>query len=65
LIGENKLYLTALKINNMTKNYILSTFAAIALVFVVSCDNTTEDPPNQNKNTTSGSTITGPRFYLK
>lgn len=65
MIGENKLYLTALKINNMTKNYILSTFAAIALVFVVSCDNTTEDPPNQNKNTTSGSTITGPRILSK
>lgn len=48
----------------MTKNYILSTFAAIALGFVVSCDNTTEDPPNQNKNT-AANTITGPRILYK
>lgn len=49
----------------MTKKYLLSSFAALALGFVISCDNTTDDPPNQNKTTTGGTTITGPRILSK
>lgn len=49
----------------MIKKYFLSSFAALALGFVVSCDNTTEDPPNQNTNGSSGATITGPRILSK
>jgi hypothetical protein len=49
----------------MTKKYFLSSLAALALGFVVSCDNTTEDPPNQNQNTGSTATITGPRILSK
>ncbi|MFC3160343.1 hypothetical protein SAMN05443633_102344 [Chryseobacterium arachidis] len=50
----------------MTKKYFLSTLAAVALGFVVSCDNTTDDPPNQNNNNgSSGNTITGPRILAK
>ncbi|SEW41075.1 hypothetical protein SAMN05421841_2770 [Chryseobacterium wanjuense] len=49
----------------MTKKYFLSTFAALALGFVVSCDNSTDDPPNQNNNNPGGSTITGPRILSK
>ncbi|MCJ8152543.1 hypothetical protein MKJ01_02060 [Chryseobacterium sp. SSA4.19] len=55
----------------MIKKYFLSSCVALALAFVVSCDNTTEDPPNQNNNNnnnTSGGTtptITGPRILSK
>jgi hypothetical protein len=51
----------------MSKKYILSSLAGIALSFTVSCDNTTEDPPNQNSNNNSstGATITGPRILSK
>lgn len=49
----------------MTKKYFLSTFAALALGFVVSCDNTTDDPPNQNNNSSGSGTITGPRILSK
>jgi hypothetical protein len=49
----------------MTKKYLLSTFAALALGFVVSCDNTKDDPPNQDKNNSGGGTITGPRILSK
>lgn len=49
----------------MIKKYFLSSMAALALGFVVSCDNTTEDPPNQNKNNTAAATITGPRILSK
>lgn len=49
----------------MTKKYFFSTFAALALGFVVSCDNTTDDPPNQNKTTPPTATITGPRILSK
>jgi hypothetical protein len=49
----------------MIKKYFLSSMAALALGFVVSCDNTTEDPPNQNKNNTATATITGPRILSK
>lgn len=50
----------------MVKKYLLSTVAALALGFVVSCDNTTDDPPNQNKNNSgNGTTITGPRILSK
>ncbi|WP_415325222.1 hypothetical protein [Chryseobacterium sp. MMS23-Vi53] len=50
----------------MGKKYLLSAVAALALGFVVSCDNTTDDPPNQNKNNSgNGTTITGPRILSK
>ena len=49
----------------MAKKYFLSSLAALALGFVMSCDNTTEDPPNQNNNTSSTATITGPRILSK
>ncbi|MDR6405381.1 MULTISPECIES: hypothetical protein [Chryseobacterium] len=49
----------------MTKKYFFSTFAALALGFVVSCDNTTDDPPNHNTDNSGGSTITGPRILSK
>ncbi|WP_294284083.1 hypothetical protein [uncultured Chryseobacterium sp.] len=48
----------------MTKKYLLSSLAALALGLVISCDNTTEDPPNQNNNS-SNTTITGPRILSK
>lgn len=49
----------------MRKKYIISTFAALALGFVVSCDNTTEDPPNQNNTTPADPAIVGPRILSK
>ena len=50
----------------MVKKYLLSTVAALALGFAVSCDNTTDDPPGQDKNGSgSGTTITGPRILSK
>ena len=49
----------------MTKKYLLSTVTALALGFVISCDNTTDDPPNQNNTATGGTTITGPRILSK
>lgn len=50
----------------MIKKYFLSSLTVLALAFVVSCDNTTEDPPNQNKNSsTSTPSITGPRILSK
>jgi hypothetical protein len=49
----------------MTKKYFFLTFAALALGFVMSCDNTTDDPPNQDKTTPPTSTITGPRILSK
>ncbi len=49
----------------MIKKYFLSSIAALALGFVLSCDNSTEDPPNQNANGSSGATITGPRILSK
>ncbi|WP_294239463.1 MULTISPECIES: hypothetical protein [Chryseobacterium] len=49
----------------MTKKYIFSSLAALFLGFVISCDNTTEDPPNQNKNTSGTGTITGPRILSR
>lgn len=50
----------------MVKKYLLSTVAALALGFAVSCDNTTDDPPGQDKNGSgSGTTITGPRVLSK
>lgn len=49
----------------MLKKYILSTFAVAALGFVVSCDNTTNDPPNQNNTTPADPAIVGPRILSK
>lgn len=50
----------------MIKKYFLSPLTALALAFVVSCDNTTEDPPNQNKNNPANTpSITGPRILSK
>ncbi len=49
----------------MSKKYFFSSLIALAFGFVVSCDNTTDDPPNQNKTTTGGNTITGPRILAK
>lgn len=48
----------------MKKKYFLSSLVALALGFVTSCDNTTEDPPNQNNNIPSA-TISGPRILSK
>ena len=50
----------------MIKKYLFSSLAAIALGFTISCDNTTEDPPNQNNGSSGGAaTITGPRILSK
>lgn len=49
----------------MIKKYFISSLAFLALSFSVSCDNSTEDPPNQNKNNSAGTTITGPRILSK
>lgn len=49
----------------MTKKYILSTFAALALGFVVSCDNTTDDPPNNSVTPQPAPAISGPRILSK
>jgi len=49
----------------MIKKYFLSSITALTLGFVTSCDNSTEDPPNQNANGSSGATITGPRILSK
>lgn len=50
----------------MIKKYFISSLAVLAMSFSVSCDNTTEDPPNQNKNNSgSTTTITGPRILSK
>ncbi|MEA1849595.1 hypothetical protein U9K52_11785 [Chryseobacterium sp. MHB01] len=49
----------------MIKKYFISSLALLALSFSVSCDNTTEDPPNQNNSNSGGTTITGPRILSK
>ncbi|AZA87234.1 hypothetical protein EG349_10745 [Chryseobacterium shandongense] len=50
----------------MIKKYFISSLALLAMSFSVSCDNTTEDPPNQNQNNSgSTTTITGPRILSK
>lgn len=49
----------------MIKRYFISSLAFLALSFSISCDNTTEDPPNQNNNSSAGQTITGPRILSK
>lgn len=50
----------------MIKKYFIPSLAILALSFSVSCDNTTEDPPNQNQNNSGGTTtITGPRILSK
>ncbi|WP_370899306.1 hypothetical protein [Chryseobacterium gossypii] len=49
----------------MGKSHLLKILTVLLLAFVVSCDNTTEDPPNQNKNNNNGSGITGPRILSK
>lgn len=50
----------------MIKKYFISSLVFLAMSFSVSCDNTTEDPPNQNQNNSgSTTTITGPRILSK
>lgn len=50
----------------MIKKYFIPSLAILALSFSVSCDNTTEDPPNQNQNNSGNTTtITGPRILSK
>lgn len=56
----------------MIKNYFFKVVAVILLAFMFSCDNTTDDPINNNKNNpntgssgSGGSTITGPRILHK
>jgi hypothetical protein len=49
----------------MGKRYILSAFAALALGFVVSCDNTTDDPPNNGVTPLPDPAISGPRILSK
>ena len=65
------------KTNSMTKKYFFKVVAVLLLAFMFSCDNTTDDPINNNKNNPntgsggtggsggSGSTITGPRILHK
>lgn len=60
------------KTNSMIKNYFFKVVAVILLAFMFSCDNTTDDPINNNKNNpntgsggSGGSTITGPRILHK
>ncbi len=56
----------------MIKNYFFKVVAVILLAFMFSCDNTTDDPINNNKNNPNtgsrgngGGTITGPRILHK
>ncbi|MGE4512953.1 MAG: hypothetical protein AB7E26_03935 [Chryseobacterium sp.] len=50
----------------MIRKFLLSSISVLALSIAFSCDNTTEDPPNQNQNNNStGTTITGPRILSK
>ncbi|SEM57812.1 hypothetical protein SAMN05421856_104285 [Chryseobacterium taichungense] len=50
----------------MIRKFLFSSLAVLALSFTISCDNTTEDPPNQNNgNSGGGTTITGPRILSK
>jgi len=56
----------------MIKNYFIKAVAILAMGFVFSCDNTTDDPINNNKNNPnspngggSTTTITGPRILHK
>ena len=58
----------------MIKNYLLKGATALLLCLMFSCDNTTDDPINNNKNNPStgtggsgstGPTITGPRILHK
>ncbi|WP_312343552.1 hypothetical protein [Chryseobacterium binzhouense] len=57
----------------MIKNYFIKAAAILAMGFVFSCDNTTDDPINNNKNNPnnpnngggSTTTITGPRILHK
>ncbi len=49
----------------MIKKYFISSLALLTLNFSFSCDNTTEDPPNQNKNNAGATSITGPRILSK
>ncbi|WP_312902782.1 hypothetical protein [Chryseobacterium taichungense] len=50
----------------MIRKFLFLSLAVLALSFTISCDNTTEDPPNQNNgNSGGGTTITGPRILSK
>lgn len=56
----------------MRKNILFKALLGLSFVFLISCDNTTDDPINQNKTTTpnnnsggGGATITGPRILSK
>ncbi len=50
----------------MIRKFLFSSLSALALSFTIACDNTTEDPPNQNNgNPGGGTTITGPRILSK
>lgn len=57
----------------MIKNYFIKAAAILAMGFVFSCDNTTDDPINNNKNNPNNpnngggntATITGPRILHK
>ncbi|UZT96640.1 hypothetical protein ODZ84_15600 [Chryseobacterium fluminis] len=50
----------------MKKNYFFKAFVAVLLGLLVSCDNTTDDPINQNNTGNNGEpTITGPRVLNK
>ncbi|AZA53014.1 hypothetical protein [Chryseobacterium sp. G0201] len=54
----------------MSKNFLFKALLGLVFGFLVSCDNTTDDPINQNKTTNTnnnggGATITGPRILNK
>lgn len=54
----------------MNKNFLFKALLGLLFGFLVSCDNTTDDPINQNKTTNSNNsggtpTITGPRILSK
>lgn len=56
----------------MRKNILFKALLGLVFGFLISCDNTTDDPINQNKTTTpnnnsggGGTTITGPRILSK
>lgn len=54
----------------MSKNFLFKALLGLVFGFLVSCDNTTDDPINQNKTTNTNNnggmpTITGPRILHK
>lgn len=62
--------MASLKSLTMSKNFLFRALLGLVFGFLVSCDNTTDDPINQNKTTNTNNnggtpTITGPRILHK